>query len=180
MSAEALLDPAPSRPLWLWTLADLALLLVGFFVLIQANDRRALSQGLRERFGGAPLASSATPVAAAPDPIPLESGAVSFAAGSATPQDAEALLDFATNSLRDLRVSLRVMGSTDGTPADRDTATGSAPLLATDRARAVTAFLIAHGVAPARISIAAPAIGRRGALVTMSFTGDPGTPRKSS
>ncbi|WP_137788436.1 flagellar motor protein MotB [Sphingomonas sp. 3P27F8] len=29
---------APARPLWLMTLADLALLLVGFFVLLQANQ----------------------------------------------------------------------------------------------------------------------------------------------
>lgn len=176
MIDDALLDPPPARPLWLWTLSDLALLLVGFFVLVQATDRRAVTQGLREGFGGTPPAAAsgdARPITPTPDAIPLESGAVGFAAGSAEPIDAAAILDFANASLRDPRVSLRVMGSTDGSAADRDPATGSAPMLASDRARAVTAFLIAHGVAPARISMAAPATGRRGAIVTMSFTGDP-------
>ena len=45
MSETDLLDPPPARPLWLWTLADLALLLVGFFVLVQATDRQALAKG---------------------------------------------------------------------------------------------------------------------------------------
>ena len=174
MNADALLDPPPSRPLWLWTLADLALLLVGFFVLIQATDRHAVSRGLREGFGGATAATAPAAPMTAPDPIPLESGAVSFAAGSAVPIDPDTLLDFAIASLRDPRVSLRVTGSTDGSSADRDSATGSAALLASDRARAVTAFLIAHGIAPARIGIAAPAARRRGVLVTMSFTGAAG------
>ena len=40
-------DDKPARPIWLITLADLALLLVGFFVFIQANnhlDGRKLAQ----------------------------------------------------------------------------------------------------------------------------------------
>ncbi|MFX5817433.1 flagellar motor protein MotB, partial [Acinetobacter baumannii] len=47
-------DLTPSRPIWLMTLADLALLLVGFFVLLQASqqlDRAALARGLRAGFG---------------------------------------------------------------------------------------------------------------------------------
>jgi outer membrane protein OmpA-like peptidoglycan-associated protein len=178
MSADALLDPPPARPLWLWTLADLALLLVGFFVLVQATDRRALTQGLREGFGASTAAQAAPAVApSAPDAIPLASAAVTFAAGSAVPHDAGDLLDFATTSLRDPRVTLKVTGATDNSDADRDPVTGSAQLLAADRARSVTAFLIAHGVAPARIYMAAPGSGRRGVLVTMSFTGDTGSPR---
>lgn len=179
MTLDTLLDPPPVRPLWLWTLADLALLLVGFFVLVQATDRHALGNGLRERFAGAaPPAATSAPIATPPAPIPLASGAVTFAAGSSVPEDAGALLDFAAASLRDPRVSLRVTGSTDGSDMDRDRSTGSAVLLASDRARAVTAYLIAHGIAPARINIAAPAIGRRGAIVTMSFTGEPAGPGK--
>ena len=69
MSDDALLDPPPARPLWLWTLADLALLLVGFFVLVQATDRQALAKGLREGFGGAVVDS------VKPDPIPLAAAA---------------------------------------------------------------------------------------------------------
>ncbi|MES2095205.1 MAG: OmpA family protein [Pseudomonadota bacterium] len=172
MTDADLLDPPPARPLWLWTLADLALLLVGFFVLIQATDRQALARGLREGFGG-----TVSDIAAV-DPIPLSAAAVAFAAGSAAPQSSDRLIGFAATELRDPRVSLRVTGSTDGSPADVDPATGSAQLLAADRARAVTALLIHRGIAANRISIAAVGSGRRGVLVTMSFTGAPITDRK--
>ena len=55
-------EPSASRPLWLMTLADLALLLVGFLVLVQATslDRDALAKVLREGFG----------VTDAPMPVP--------------------------------------------------------------------------------------------------------------
>ena len=47
--AFAFPDATAAKPLWLITLADLALLLVGFFVLVQATslDRAALAKGLR-------------------------------------------------------------------------------------------------------------------------------------
>lgn len=167
MNEATLLDPPPARPLWLWTLADLALLLIGFFVLVQATDRRALAQGLREGFGG-----SVAGLTAPADPIPLAASAVTFAPGSATIRSADGLVDFAQASLKDPRVSLHVAGSTDPR-GDVDPATGSASVLASDRARAVVLYLIAHGVAADRIMIATAATGRPGALVTMSFTGDP-------
>ncbi|MGN6377220.1 MAG: OmpA family protein [Sphingomonas sp.] len=167
MNETDLLDPAPARPLWLWTLADLALLLVGFFVLIQATDRQALAKGLRQGFGGKPT------VTAAADPIPLATPGARFVRGSATIASADGLLEFATESLRDPRVTLRVAGSTDGTPADIDPTSGSAQILASDRARATVAWLIDHGIAANRIMISTPGTGRRMALVTMSFTGDP-------
>ena len=56
-SDGALLDVAPGRPLWLVTLADLALLLVGFFVLLQANQTlspRELARGIAQGFGVEP------------------------------------------------------------------------------------------------------------------------------
>ena len=165
MSDDALLDPPPVRPLWLWTLAALALLLIGFFVLVQATDRHALAKGLREGFG-------VTAPDTAPDPIPLAAAVVSFTAGSTVPQAPDTLVAFATANLRDPRASLRVSGGTAGV-GDVDPATGSADLLATDRSRAVAAFLIGHGVAADRIAIAPAGIGRRTALVTVSFTGDP-------
>ena len=165
MTDDAVLDPPPVRPLWLWTLADLALLLIGFFVLVQATDRRALAKGLREGFG---VAAPETP----PKPIPLAAAAVAFAIGSAAPQSPETLIDFATVNLRDPRASLRVSGGTSGA-GDVDPATGSADLLATDRARAIVSYLIANGVAAHRIRIAPAGTGRRNALVTVSFTGDP-------
>ncbi|QDZ09248.1 OmpA family protein [Sphingomonas panacisoli] len=160
-----MLDAPPSRPLWLWTLADLALLLVGFFVLVQATDRRALAKGLREGFG-------ATAPDVTPDPIPLAVAAVGFAPGSASIQSDAGLIDFATANLRDPRASLRVSGGATGA-GDVDPATGSADLLATDRARAVTAYLIGHGIAAGRITIASASTAGRTALVTVSFTGDP-------
>jgi outer membrane protein OmpA-like peptidoglycan-associated protein len=169
VSETDLLDPAPARPLWLWTLADLALLLVGFFVLIQATDRKALAQGLREGFGGKVEA-----IAPQADPIPLAAAAVPFAAGSAQMQTADGLADFAAENLKDPRVTLRVTGATDGSAGDVDPASGSASILAGDRARAVTTYLISRGAAADRIIIAASSTGRRGVLVTMSFTGEPG------
>lgn len=171
MNATDLLDPPPARPLWLWTLADLALLLVGFFVLVQATDRQALAKGLHEGFGGKPSAAAAMTVPA--EPIPLASAAAGFAPGSAKIVITDGLLDFAMQSLRDPRVTLRIAGSAEGTQADSDPTTGSAQILASDRARATASWLIAHGVSADRIMIATPGTGRRIALVTMSFTGDP-------
>jgi hypothetical protein len=171
MSETDLLDPPPARPLWLWTLADLALLLVGFFVLVQATDRQALAKGLREGFGGKPAANAGMSTPA--EPIPLASAAAGFAPGSARIVITDGLLDFAMESLRDPRVTLRIAGSAEGTQADSDPTTGSAQILASDRARATASWLIAHGVSADRIMIATPGTGRRIALVTMSFTGDP-------
>lgn len=160
---DTLLDPPPARPLWLWTLADLALLLIGFFVLVQATDRKALAQGMRAGFGGA---------IAAPAPIAVDSAAAASAPGSAELRAPQRLLVFATDALRDPRVSLRITGNSAGM-SDVDPVTGSAPLLASDRARAAAAYLIAHGVPAARIHLAAPGAGYSGVLITASFTGDP-------
>lgn len=158
---------APARPPWLITLADLALLLVGFFVLLQANrhlDRTALAQGLRAGFG----------VAADPTPMAVAAGAMSgFAAGSAAlPSDGVALAGWAREALRDPRVTLLLTGAVDGSPADRDPATGSAAVLAADRARAVAVALIGAGLPADRLTLAAAARpGRRGVTVTTAYAG---------
>lgn len=157
------------RPLWLITLADLALLLVGFFVLLQANqqlDRKALISGLRAGFGAAPAKSVA-------DPLPVAAaGIFNFADGSAVlPSSPDSLLAWAREAVRDPRVSLRVTASVDGSSADVDPATGSAAVLAADRARAVAAALAP--VAPGRLVIVtADRPSRRQVVVTLSFTGD--------
>jgi flagellar motor protein MotB len=170
MSDEDLLaDDAPARALWLMTLADLALLLVGFFVLLQANqqlDPRALAAGLAEGFG-----------AEAPAAMPVASyGVAGFAPGSATPPGTPAgLAAWARAELRDPRVSLTVTGATDGTAADVDPRARSATLLAADRARAVAAALAAAGVPDARLGLAtAVRPGRRQVLVTLAFAGEQG------
>ena len=163
---------APSgRPVWLITLADLALLMVGFFVLLQANhalDAKALAQGFRDGFGS--QASAETP------PIPVAAvSMLAFAPGSAAlPSSADGVVAWAREAVRDPRVTLTVTGTVDGTPADVDPATRSGAVLAADRARAVAAHLAA--VAPGRMTIvnAAPrGVGHRQVVVTLGFAGDP-------
>lgn len=161
-------DARPTKPLWLITLADLALLLVGFLVLVQATslDKAALSQGLRAGFG------VETEVAA----MPVAAGALGgFAPASATiAQPLTALADWASDAARDPRVKLHIAGSVDGSTADVDPATGSGALLAADRARAVAAALVAaRAIAPDRIILStSERPGQRRVLVTLAFTGD--------
>ncbi len=183
-------DRQPGRPLWLITLADLALLLVGFFVLLQATqtagDRplapRALAAGLREGFGAPATAAPATAAAeitrprspAAPAALPVAAaGMLDFAVGSATlPTSPAALAGWASDAVRDPRVQLTVTGSVDGTPGDVDPVTRSAAILASDRARAVAAAIAR--VAPGRVTLAtSPTTGRRAAIVTQAFVGEP-------
>jgi len=54
MNASEYPDAPTGKPLWLITLADLALLLVGFLVLLQATQHigsKDLAKGIREGFG---------------------------------------------------------------------------------------------------------------------------------
>lgn len=157
---------SPSKPLWLVTLADLALLLVGFLVLIHANgapDGTALVRGLRAGFGAvdAPL-----------PPMPVAAAGMSFAPGSAAlPGSPDSLIAWAREATRDPRVTLTITGATDGSAADVDAATGSAALLATDRARAVAAAL-APAVPHARLTVTtSPLPALRTVMVTQAFAG---------
>lgn len=162
---------APARTGWLVTLADLALLLAGFLVLVQATrpaDRPALVQSMRERFGQP--APTDTPIA-------FQGTALTgFAPGSAAPLGREAarLAAWAREQLRDPRAGLTINGAADGTAADRDPATGSAALLAADRARAAAA-VVAGAVPGARLSVSADAHPRgRAAWITVAFVGEQG------
>lgn len=136
-------DQDARRPIWLVTLADLMLLLVGLFVFLQSNvlDGRAVANGLRNGFG-----------VQAEAPMPVDASIVGgFATGSAAlpaMADAEA---WAIEATRDPRTTLRVIGGTDGSAQDVDPVTGSAAILASDRARAVAARLAK--AAPGRIAI---------------------------
>lgn len=169
-------ETLPGRPIWLMTLADLALLLVGFFVLVQASqhlDRKTLARGIREGFGGA------TGPVATPEPIPMAAAAMmNFAPGSAALPSAPAgLIAWAREAVRDPRVTLKISGSADGSAADVDPATGNGAVLAADRARAVAAAFAAAHVAPAgRITIVnapdLPGHNRRTVIVTMGFAGE--------
>lgn len=161
-------DAAPARPVWLMTLADLALLLVGFFVFLQASqqlDQRALAKGIREGFG-VQVAAPAT------EPMAVSAGSIGgFAPGSAVlPQAPDALILWARESTRDGRVILRVAGAVDGSAADVDPVTGSGAVLAADRARAVaTALILARAVPADRITLSAARPGRRVVTVTTGF-----------
>ena len=134
------------RPVWLTTLADLALLLVGFFALLQATrpaDRPALADAIRTGF------DPATPR------IAMERGAVTgFAPGSAAlPESTAAAIAWARTAARDPRTLIELAGATAGA-ADVDPATGSGPVLAADRARAVAAALVRAGaVGPNRLAL---------------------------
>jgi hypothetical protein len=159
-------DDEPARAPWLVTLADLSLLLVGFFVFLQATqvDPMKLAAGIRSGFG-------ASEAGLAPMPVDLAT-ATGFAPGSALPADIASALEWARTAARDPRTRLRVTGEVDGSPADVDPATGSGPILAADRARAVAALLIRqHAIDPARIVISTGR-GQRRAVLTLGFEGD--------
>lgn len=157
-------DDLLARPIWLTTLADLALLLVGFFVLLQANqvDPATLAANIRAGFGikeKAPL-------------MPVDLAVVGgLAPGSAQVPDTRAALAWARTAAADPRTRLRIIGEVDGSAADVDSLTGSGPILAADRARAVAALLIRSGaVAPGRIAIAT-ARGQRRIVLSLGYDG---------
>ena len=164
MTGDALLDDEPRRSIWLITLADVMLLLVGFFVFLQANTTlkpEQIAKGLREGFG---LAADA--------PMAVDVNAVTgFAAGSAAlpPND---VAGWVRTALADPRTIVRLTGGTDGTRQDVDPATRSPAILAADRARAVAA-LIARDVPPGRIAIDTRPGAGRAVQLTIAFAGEP-------
>lgn len=157
---------APARSVWVITLADLALLLVGFFVLLQANrelDRETLLAGLRAGFG---IEDSA------PAPMAVATARVEgFAEGSAIADPRGAIL-WARDAARDPRTRITITGSTDSA-RDIDAATGTAAILAADRARGVAAALVRSGAAdPARIVILTDPGKRRAVTLSVGFAGE--------
>lgn len=170
---DALPEITASRPAWLMTLADLALLLVAFFVFVQANqqlDGETLARGIRAGFGAADGVAIVPPA-----PMPVSANALGgFAVGSAAlPASVAPLVAWATDALRDPRAILAVTGMVDGSNEDVDPITQSGAVLAADRARTIVGVLIGHGVAPDRITItAAGRTGRRSVSVTTGFAGN--------
>ena len=160
---DPIFDEAPPRPLWLMTLADLALLLVGFFVFLQANQ----SMGPREI-----AAAMRAGFTAQPAEMPVDLAAVrGFETGSSDLPDPSAALAWAREATRDPRTRLKITGEVDGSAADVDPDTGSGPILAADRARAVAAELVASGaIAPGRIVITT-STGQRRAVLTLGYDG---------
>jgi flagellar motor protein MotB len=160
---DPIFDEAPGRPIWLMTLADLALLLVGFFVFLQANQTmgpRELAAALRSGFTSQPAE------------MPVDLAAVrGFEPGSAELPDPASALIWARDAARDPRTRLKITGEVDGSAGDVDPVTGSGAILAADRARAVAAELVASGaVSPGRIIITT-ATGQRRAVLTLGYDG---------
>lgn len=179
---------ATTRPIWLVTLADLALLMIGFFVFIQASrqlDRATLARGIRGGFVHAARTSdqsthqaagaSASRSSRVADPIPVAAaGMLNFGVGSAAmPGSPAGLVAWASAAARDPRITLKISGDVDGTPDDVDPATGSGAVLATARALAV-ADTVVRAVPSARITIVGlpgGTSGRRSVIVTAGFAG---------
>jgi len=164
VTAEQLLADEPRRPIWLITLADVMLLLVGFFVFLQANQAlsgEAIAAGLREGFG-----------IAAPAPMAVDAASVTgFAPGGSAVLPPTAVLAWAREAARDPRIIVRIAGGTDGSPGDVDRATGSPAILAADRARAVAA-LLARVVPPTRLAIETRPGAGRAVQLNLAFAGE--------
>jgi flagellar motor protein MotB len=152
----------PGRPLWLITLADLSLLLVGFFVFLQATAHKeqkqqaAIQAGIRQAFGGEPeprLAVDANLIGG-------------FVRGSADlPRGSGQVIGWSRDALTDPRTRLLVTGYADGSAEDRHQ--GSALALAALRADAVAASL---SVPPDRLRVdAGIAPGARRVTLTISY-----------
>ncbi len=163
MTPDQLLDDEPRRAIWLITLADVMLLLVGLFVFLQANttlDAKQIASGLREGFG---LAADA--------PMAVDANSVhGFAPGAALLPAADVGAWVRSASI-DPRTIIRVTGGTDGSAQDVDAATGSPAILAADRARAVAAA-IARDVPPDRITIDTRPGAGRAVKLTIAFAGE--------
>ncbi|OYX52428.1 MAG: hypothetical protein B7Y97_01440 [Sphingomonas sp. 32-66-10] len=159
---------APARSVWLITLADLALLLIGFFVLLQAHreaDRSKLLAGLRSGFG--------TEAPAPVDPMAVARARVDGYAPGSAEADLSATIAWARDVARDGRTVITITGSTAHT-GDVDPRTGSAAILAADRSRAVAAALVAQGaVSPDRLILRVAPGQRRAVTLSVGFAGDP-------
>lgn len=160
-------DIAPARSVWLITLADLALLLIGFFVLLQAHreaDRARLFAGLRSGF----VTEASAPV----DPMAVARARVEGYVGGSAEADLAATIAWARDAARDKRTVITITGST-APNGDVDSATGSAAILAADRARAVAAALVAQGaVSPDRLILRVMPGQRRAVTLSVGFAGD--------
>lgn len=148
-----------ARSTWLVTLADLALLLLGFLAMLAAAQddaaRQRLAAAVRTGFVGEERGS-----------VTVESARIAgFAPGSlALPASAAGALDWLALAAADPRTIVVVSGSSDGTAAD--TAVGGPLATAAMRAEAVAGAIVAAGILPAarirtEAQLAPGAAGRR-------------------
>lgn len=149
-------DRPHRRSPWLMTLADLSLLLLGFFVLVQAAQSRGpdgahrLARGLRMAFDGGD-ASTPLKLAPSPSPLALEANVMTgFAPGQAVlPASPEDIVQWVRETTGDPRSRLIVRGHADGSIGDVESTTGSGLALASRRAEALAAAIEASGAIPA-------------------------------
>jgi outer membrane protein OmpA-like peptidoglycan-associated protein len=132
---------------WLVTLCDLSLLLLCFFLILHAAERRRTANLVP------PAAAEAEPIAApsADEPPPLT---IAFALNQAelSPDMLPSLDQAVATAEARPELQLEVVGHTD----DRPIATAAFPSnweLSAARAASAARYLIAHGVAPARLDV---------------------------
>jgi hypothetical protein len=90
-----------------------------------------------------------------------------------TSADLGAALAWARDAARDTRTVITITGST-APDDDVDPRTGSAAILAADRARAVAVALVAQGaVSPDRLILRVAPGQRRAVTLSVGFAGDP-------
>ncbi len=145
---------------WLITLADLALVLLGFAMLLHAtadldaHDRDRVVAGIRTAFSGnAGEGAGEAPVL---DRLAVDINVVAgFGPGDATlPYAPAPLVAWVREVSTDPRSRLIIAGRADGSAHDVDAASGSSTILAARRAEAVAAAIAKAGALPAdRITI---------------------------
>lgn len=155
----------PGRPLWLITLADLSLLLVGFFVFLQATAHKskqqqdAIEASIRQAFGGSAVT--------APELAVAVNRVDGFSPGRADPRgDMPSVAAWARDALADPRTRLIVTGYADGGTDDQLSGSGFA--LAGLRAETVAKALA--GVPRDRIKLGAAVMpGARRVTLVISY-----------
>jgi outer membrane protein OmpA-like peptidoglycan-associated protein len=140
---------------WVMTLADLALVLLGFAMLLHATadldaaDRDRVVSGIRSAFSDDK--ADVEGQAPAADRLPVDINVMTgFHPGDATlPAPPAALVAWLRDVTTDPRSRVVVAGRADGSAADVDQASGSSTILAARRAEAVAAAITRAGVVPA-------------------------------
>lgn len=160
--------PGPRRPgRWVVTLADLALLLVGFFVMVHAAEKKGATRQMADAVRGA---LGVTVARAQPTGVALDADALTgFSAGDAAlPKAIWPVAQWLKQAAADPRARVLVTGRSDDREADRST---SGLIIAASRADIVARALIRTGAIPAsRVDLAASAGGaERRVDITISY-----------
>ena len=159
---------------WVMTLADLALLLLGFLVMVHATEKRGTSRqvarAMRAALGDSGTSAIQVGIGGTEQPPALDANALAgFSAGSAAlPAAVYPIAQWLRQAAADPRSRVLVTGHSDDREADRST---GGLVLASSRADTVARALIKTGAITAdRVDLAASAGGRsRRVEITISF-----------